>query len=299
MEGSRRRKFSVFTLVFVLLGMSGINISGAVPSKYGVPAAPTNLEAVGGLEKATLTWTAPYTNGGKPITSYRVTYSPGKKVYVCKSSATRCVVPIANPNKPSSKPVPVWFWFTVAAVNSVGTGLESIVGHARVLIRFRATIKIPWSVPNAKPTPVPTPTPTRSINAIPAPTPDSAPFPQRPGITTFDGKYQGTAIVTVTQNDNVISLLSSTLNTSNTVLNGDITGTADIWKINGYVTDASGAATVTASNSLFGAMTFTVAFVSDPVTHAVKGTGKGTNTVEYPGLGTIKVVFDFGISNAS
>jgi hypothetical protein len=105
--------------------------------------------------------------------------------------------------------------------------------------------------------------------------------------------------VTVTQNDNVISLLSSTLNTSNTVLNGDIIGTADIWKINGYVTDVSGVATVTASNSLYGAMTFTVTFVSDPVTHVVKGTGKGTNSVEYPGLGTVKVVFDFSISNAA
>lgn len=299
MESSRRRKFSVFSLVFVLLGMSGINISGAVPSKYGVPAAPTNLEAVGGLEKATLTWTAPYTNGGKPITSYIITSYPGAKIHICKSAALSCVVTLANPNKPSSKPSSVWMYFTAAAVNSVGTGQVSIVYHARVLIRFRATIKIPWSVPNAKPTPVPTPTPTRSINAIPAPTPDSAPFPQRPGITTFDGKYQGTAIVTVTQNENVISLLSSTLNTSDTVLNGDITGTADIWKINGYVTDAFGVATVTASNSLFGAMTFTVAFVSDPVTHAVKGTGKGTNTVEYPGLGTIKVVFDFSISSAT
>ncbi|MDP1721507.1 MAG: fibronectin type III domain-containing protein [Candidatus Nanopelagicaceae bacterium] len=285
MEGSRRRRFSVFTLVFVLIGISGINISGAATAKYTLPSAPTDVTAVGGLNSATLKWKAPSTNGGQKITSYKVTYHPGKKVYVCKSSATTCKVPIANPNKPSSKPVPVWFYFTVAAVNSVGTGPESIVGYARVLVRFRASITIPWSVPNAKPTPVPTPMPTT--------------FPQRPGITAFDGKYQGTAIVTVTQNENVISLLSSTLNTSNTVLNGDITGTADIWKINGYVTDVSGVATVTASNSMYGAMTFTVTFVSDPVTHAVKGTGKGTNTVEYPGIGTVKVVFDFSISSAT
>jgi len=299
MESSRRRRFSIFAIVFVLIGISGVNISGAATAKYSLPSAPTNVTAVGGLNSATLKWKAPATNGGKRITSYRITYNPGKKVYVCKSSATTCKVPIANPNKPSSKPAPVWFYFTVAAVNSVGTGPESIVGFARVLVRFRATITIPWSVPNAKPTPVPTPTPTRTINAIPAPTPDSAPFPQRPGITTFDGKYQGTAIVTVTQNDNVISLLSSTLTTSSTVLNGDIIGTADIWKINGYVTDVSGVATVTVSNSMYGAMTFTVTFVSDPVTHTVKGTGKGTNTVEYAGLGTIKVVFDFSISNAT
>lgn len=285
MESSRRRKFSVFSLVFLLIGISGINVAGAATAKYTVPSAPTNVTAVGGLNSAVLKWKAPSTNGRKAITSYKVTYNPGKKAYLCKSSATTCKVPIANPNKPSSKPAPVWFYFTVAAVNSVGTGPESIVGHARVLVRFRATITLPFKLPEAKPTPVPTPTPTI--------------FPQRPGITTFDGKYQGTAIVTVTQNENVISLLSSTLTTSNTVLNGDITGTADIWKINGYVTDVSGVATVTVSNSMYGAMTFTVTFVSDPVTHAVKGTGKGTNTVEYAGLGTIKVVFDFSISNAT
>ncbi|MFZ2228518.1 MAG: fibronectin type III domain-containing protein [Candidatus Nanopelagicaceae bacterium] len=285
MESSRRRRFSIFAIVFVLIGISGVNISGAATAKYSLPSAPTNVTAVGGLNSATLKWKAPATNGGKRITSYRITYNPGKKVYVCKSSATTCKVPIANPNKPSSKPAPVWFYFTVAAVNSVGTGPESIVGFARVLVRFRASITIPWSVPNATPKPSPTPSPTT--------------FPQRPGITAFDGKYVGTAIVTVTQNDNVISLLSSTLNTSNTVLNGDIIGTADIWKISGYVTDVSGVATVTASNSLYGAMTFTVTFVSDPVTHLVKGTGKGTNSVEYPGLGTVKVVFDFSVSNAA
>ncbi|MFZ3020803.1 MAG: fibronectin type III domain-containing protein [Candidatus Nanopelagicaceae bacterium] len=285
MESSRRRRFSIFAIVFVLIGISGVNISGAATAKYSLPSAPTNVTAVGGLNSATLKWKAPATNGGKRITSYRITYNPGKKVYVCKSSATTCKVPIANPNKPSSKPAPVWFYFTVAAVNSVGTGPESIVGFARVLVRFRASITIPWSVPNATPKPSPTPSPTT--------------FPQRPGITAFDGKYVGTAIVTVTQNDNVISLLSSTLNTSNTVLNGDIIGTADIWKISGYVTDVSGVATVTASNSLYGAMTFTVTFVSDPVTHLVKGTGKGTNSVEYPCLGTVKVVFDFSVSNAA
>lgn len=289
MEGSRRRKFSIFTLVFVLIGISGINISGAATAKYTLPSAPTDVTAVGGLNSATLKWKAPSTNGGKAITSYRVTYHPGKKVYVCKSSATRCTVPIANPNKPSSKPAPVWFYFTVAAVNSVGTGPESIVGFARVLVRFRAAIYI------APKYGIPTPAPTTTL----VPTPSPTQFPQRPGITTFDGKYAGTAIVTVTQNENVISALSSTLSTSDTVLNGDITGAADIWKINGYVTDVSGVATVTASNLMYGAMTFTVTFASDPVTHAVKGTGKGTNTVEYAGLGTIKVVFDFSISNVA
>jgi len=123
------------------------------------------------------------------------------------------------------------------------------------------------------------------------------PLPTRIAIKNFDGKYQGTAVVVATQNENVISLLSSTLSTSDNVLNGEITGTAGIWKIHGYVTDASGVATITASNSLLGEMSFGLAFLTDPQTKVVTGSGKGSNTFEYAGVGTIKVVFDFSITS--
>jgi len=282
-----RRKFSYFAIALTLISFVGISSSNAAQTKYTIPSAPTNVTAVAGLESATLKWKVPISNGGIRITSYIVTYNPGKKTYVCKSAATTCLVPIPNPNKPSSNPPSIWYTFTIAAVNAVGTGPNSILGDTRALVRFRATITIaPKYGPAVSPTPTPTPNPTVTSTA----------FPQRPGITNFDGKYQGTAVVTVTQNENVISALSSTLNTSDTVLNGDIKGSAGIWKINGYVSDALGLATVTASNSLLGAMVFALTFVTDPVTHEVKGAGKGTNTVDYAGLGNIKVVFDFSIT---
>ena len=126
---------------------------------------------------------------------------------------------------------------SVVAVNSVESEPESIVGFARVLVRIRADITIPWSVHDAI--------------TIPGPTaPTTTTIPQCLGITTFDGKYSGTAIATVNQNDNVISLLSSTLNTSNTGLDSDMTGTSVVWKIYGYVIDVACVATVTASNSV-------------------------------------------------
>jgi hypothetical protein len=299
MERNTIRTGFVFTITIILASFSGMNFSNAAQVKNSAPSAPTNVTVVGGLESATVRWKAPSKTGGSKITSYRVTYSPGNKIYVCKGTATTCKVPIANPNKPSAKPAPVWFYFTVAAVNSIGTSAESIVGEARALVRFRETKVIPWTMPNSTPSPTPVPTSTQTASASPSPTTDSAPIPTSTGIKNFDGKYRGTAVVSVTQNERVISSLSSTIDTSDTVINGDIAGRAGIWRINGKVTDASGIGTITASNTLFGSISFTITFVTDPVTKVVKGSGQGISTVEYPGLGTLKVSFTFNISNAT
>ncbi len=308
MESTRRRIVTIFSVVFLLLGFSGINISGAVPTKYGPPAAPTDVEAVGGVEKATLTWMAPYSNGGKKITAYKVTYYPGAKIHMCNSSALRCVVDIPNPNKPSSKPPSVWYYFTVAAVNSVGTGPVSIVGHARVLIKFRATMyiapKYGADVPTPTPTDTrtPTPTPTPSINAIPAPsrTPSTPPSPPANAVTTttFDGTYTGQATVTVSTGTSGIGN-TSTIATTFTVLNGRGQGSADNWNVNGYVTDLAGIASVTASNSLYGTFPFTVTFTQDPVTKVMSGNGRGVRTFTLSVYGEITVEFVFSVSRIS
>ena len=299
MESTRRRGFAIFSVVLLLLGLSGINISGAVPVKYTTPAAPTDVQAVGGVEKATLTWKAPYSNGGRKITAYKVTYSPGAKVHMCNSSALRCVVDIPNPNKPSIKPPSVWYYFTVAAVNSVGTGPVSIVGQARVLIKFRATIYIAPKYGADLPTPTATPKPT--INAIPAPTPDSSPTTAPiacgsgsiPLTTTFDGTYHGQALVTITRGS---FSTYSTIPTTFTILNGRGTGSADVWNVNGCVTDSSGGGTVVASNNLYGAITFTIKLTIDSTTHQIGGNGKGVNTFSVPVFGEISVEFVLNVS---
>lgn len=299
MERKSARTRSVFTIVLILASFSGMNFTNAAQVKKSVPSAPTNVTAVGSLESATVRWKAPSKTGGSKITSYRVTYSPGKKIYVCNNSGTSCKVPIANPNKPSAKPAPVWFNFTVAAVNSIGIGPESIVGEARALIRFRETKNIPGTVPNATPTPTPMPTSTQAASASPLPTKQSSTPSVPKGIKNFDGKYVGTAVVSVTQNEQVISFLSSTIDTVDTVINGDIVGRAGIWRITGVVSDASGIAQVTATNIIFGSISFTLTFVTDSVTKVVKGSGQGISTVQYPGLGSIKVSFTFNISSGA
>lgn len=302
MKSTTHRIVSIFSFVFILLGVSGINISGAATLKYTVPAAPTDVHAVGGVEKATLTWKAPYSNGGKKITAYKVTYYPGAKVHMCNSSALRCVVDIPNPNKPSSKPPAVWYYFTVAAVNSVGTGPVSIVGQARVLIKFRATVYIPPKYG----TDLPTPTPTPSINAIPAPSPipDSSPTSAPiacgqgniPLITTFDGSYHGQALVKIARGS---LSTNSTIPTTFTILNGRGTGNADTWKVDGCVTDAAGGGTVVASNTLYGAITFAIKLTIDRATHEIGGSGKGVNTFSVPVFGEITVEFVLNVTKSA
>lgn len=302
MESSFRRRFSIFSLVFILIGLSGINISGAA-TKYMVPSAPTDVQAVGGVEKATLTWKAPSSNGGIRITAYKVTYYPGAKVHMCNSAALRCVVDIPNPNKPSSKPPSVWYYFTVAAVNSVGTGPVSIVGQARVLIKFRASVYIAPKYGADLPTPTPTPTPKPTINAVPAPspTPDSSPTTAPiacgsgsiPLITTFDGTYHGQAIVTITRGS---LSTDSTIPTTFTILNGRGIGSADVWNVNGCVTDSSGGGTVVASSSLYGAITFAINLTIDSTTHQIGGSGKGVHAFSVPVYGDITVEFVLNVT---
>lgn len=295
MESTRRRQFSIFGLVFILIGLSGINISGAVPTKYNIPAAPTDVHAVGGVERATLTWKAPYSNGGMNITAYKVTYYPGAKAHMCNSAALRCIVDIPNPDKPSSKPPSVWYMFTVAAVNSVGTGPVSMVGHARVLVKFRASIYIAPKYGTSTPTPTPTPTP--SINTIPAPTPVSSPtFAPAYVTNAFDGTYTGNATVT-TKSALSTTGITTTIPTSFVVYAGRGSGRASNWSVDGYITDSAGKAEVTVADSLYGSLTFVVSFTQDPITKEMNGTGKGIKTFAVPGYGNVSVEFIFSVSD--
>ncbi|MDD5439126.1 MAG: fibronectin type III domain-containing protein, partial [Candidatus Omnitrophica bacterium] len=80
-----------------------------------VPDAPTAVSAVQGNTQATVSFTAPASNGGSPILTYLVTSSPGG---ITASGAASPITVTGLTNGTA-------YTFTVAAINAIGTGVAS------------------------------------------------------------------------------------------------------------------------------------------------------------------------------
>ena len=80
-----------------------------------VPGAPTGVTAVAGLNSATVSWTAPASNGGSPITGYVVTPSSGSPI------ALGNVLTVTFRHLTSGTPIS----FTVVAKNLIGNSPAS------------------------------------------------------------------------------------------------------------------------------------------------------------------------------
>ncbi len=85
-----------------------------------VPGAPVTVTAAAGNRKATVSFTAPADNGGRPITGYVVTSSPGN-ITAAGTGTTITVTGLTNGTA---------YTFTVKAVNEVGNGPESATSNA-------------------------------------------------------------------------------------------------------------------------------------------------------------------------
>lgn len=96
-------------------------ITAAIPST--APGAPTGVSAVAGRQRATVSWTAPASNGGSPITGYAVTAAPGGATCATTGALTCAVTGLTAGTS---------YTFTVRATNAVGPGPASAASAAVV-----------------------------------------------------------------------------------------------------------------------------------------------------------------------
>ena len=81
-----------------------------------VPDAPTSVTATAGNAEARVSWTAPESDGGQPVTGYTVTASPGGKTATTAGATSATVTGLTNGTA---------YTFTVTATNAVGTSAAS------------------------------------------------------------------------------------------------------------------------------------------------------------------------------
>ena len=119
--------FTVKATNAVGTGAASVASSSAIPAT--VPGAPTIGVASGsGGGTASVTWTAPVSNGGSGITGYTVTSSPGGITASCGSSP--CTVTGLSRGT---------YTFTVTATNNIGTGSASASSNVVTLSSGAAT----------------------------------------------------------------------------------------------------------------------------------------------------------------
>jgi hypothetical protein len=91
------------------------------------PGAPGSVHASAGTHQATITW-SPAAPNGSPVTSYRVSASPGGASATVSGSSTSAVVPGLNNGTP--------YTFTVTATNAVGSGATSAPSNSVILGQY-------------------------------------------------------------------------------------------------------------------------------------------------------------------
>jgi len=99
-----------------IVGTSDDSTPSSETSTLGVPGAPTITSAVAGARSAIITWTAPSSNGGSPITLYTITSTPGN---ITATSSTVTPTTISGLSNNTS------YTFVIKATNSAGDSLDS------------------------------------------------------------------------------------------------------------------------------------------------------------------------------
>ncbi len=111
---------------FTVAAINGVGTGAASAQSNSVttpttPGAPTIGTATRGNASATVTWTAPASNGGSAITGYVVTPSSGTAQTFNSTATTETVTGLTNGTA---------YTFKVAAINGVGTGAQSAASNS-------------------------------------------------------------------------------------------------------------------------------------------------------------------------
>ncbi len=85
-----------------------------------IPGPPLNVQASAGDTSVSLTWNAPSTDGGLPITSYTVTGVTIAKTVQAASGSATMLTGLRNGTT---------YWFVVTATNAIGTGPASAASN--------------------------------------------------------------------------------------------------------------------------------------------------------------------------
>ncbi|MGD9955880.1 MAG: fibronectin type III domain-containing protein [Candidatus Nanopelagicales bacterium] len=91
------------------------------------PGAPRAVKATAGTTSAKVSWSAPVSDGGAAITTYRVTAAPGGRTCTAAAPTRTCSVTGLTPG--------TTYRFTVKATNAVGTGPASTASAAVTIPR--------------------------------------------------------------------------------------------------------------------------------------------------------------------
>jgi Fibronectin type III domain/HYR domain/Regulator of chromosome condensation (RCC1) repeat len=98
------------------VGNSGESGASTSVTPFTAPGVPTSVSAVAGDGQATVSWSAPASDGGSPIIGYTATSSGGQTKSVDGSTTTAIVLGLTDNTS---------YTFTVHATNSVGNSEES------------------------------------------------------------------------------------------------------------------------------------------------------------------------------
>ncbi len=119
-NSSQVLKKSVFGIIAVVVSAGSFFV--ATVNAAAAPGAPTSVTATAGNAQATITFTAPASDGESAITAYTVTSSSTDAVVIAASTTSPIIVTGLTNGTP--------YTFTVTATNNFGTSSSSLVSNS-------------------------------------------------------------------------------------------------------------------------------------------------------------------------